>query len=121
MKLNTPLDKAFGSANDTQIVNGIVTYLKKVEPRAVFDRPRNELESLAWDSLASARSLGVTQRGAFNKYAYLWGLTDGLIAQTKEATDFIQFGGVNPNEQVQHLLQQTADALQTDAPKDGTP
>ena len=119
MKINKPLREAFATPRDDQIIEGIVRYLGKVEPRDVFNLPAEQLKDMAGASMASARELGVTRQGAFNRYAYLWGLSDGLIAQTKEATDFIQFGGVNPNEQVQHLLRHTADALKTGKTTDG--
>jgi Domain of unknown function (DUF4123) len=58
----------------------------------------------------SADELGIeTERGRA-RWAYLMMLSDGKVAEMKQARDFVRFGGNDPDDQVKALMRHTIDA-----------
>ncbi len=102
----------FAPARRGKIAASVCGYLQSAEPRELFERSQGELDQITWDSATFGEEvLGLTKLSAHKRLAYLWVLTEGRIAQSQEAIDFVRRGGTTPDDQVKALLTHTGRAL----------
>lgn len=93
-----------------QIAEDVLTYLRRHEPTASDPRSDDDLRPIVLGSIITADALGIRKLSGFKRFAYLWMLTDGQIGQTQDAMDFIRYGGVDADSQVEVLLRLATEA-----------
>jgi len=89
----------------------IAGYLREVLPPPLAEGIGQDMESLVRRARKTGRELGIATLPGHKRWAYLMAMTQGRAAETKEATDFIRYGGVSPDEQVKALIGNAATAL----------
>lgn len=90
-------------------------YLRDTLPPALLDSMGDDVEPLVQRARATGKELGIQTLSGHKRWAYLMAMTQGRAAETKEATDFIRFGGTSPDAQVKALIGHTATALRSAA------
>lgn len=88
-----------------QIADEVIIYLHRHEPFASVSRSDNDLRPFVLGSVITADALGIRKLSGFKRFAYLWLLTDGQVAQNADAMDSIRYGGADPDSQVEKMLQ----------------
>jgi hypothetical protein len=87
-----------------QITDGVLEYLRRHEPIASDPRSDEDLRPIVLGSVITGDALGLKNLSGFRRFAYQWMLTDGHIEQNADALDFIRYGGVDPDGQVEVML-----------------
>ncbi|MFM2389722.1 MAG: hypothetical protein RLZZ437_1277 [Pseudomonadota bacterium] len=87
-----------------QISEDVLSYLRRHEPTASDPRSDDDLRPIVLGSVITANALGIRKLSGFKRFAYLWMLTDGQIAQSADAMDFIRYGGIDADSQVEVML-----------------
>jgi hypothetical protein len=94
-----------------QFTDDVLEYLRKHEPTASDPRSDEELRPIVLGSVITGDALGLKKLSGFKRFAYLWMLTGGQIAQSAGAMDFIRYGGVDADSQVEVMLRDATAAL----------
>jgi hypothetical protein len=87
-----------------QIADAVIEYLRRHEPVASDPRSDADLRPIVLGSVITGDALGLKKLSGFKRFAYLWMLTDGQIAQSADAMDYIRYGGVDADSQVEVML-----------------
>ncbi len=87
-----------------QIADEVILYLRRHEPFASDPRSDDDLRPIILGSVITGDTLGIQKLSGFKRFAYVWMLTEGQIAQSADTTDFIRYGGIDPDHQVEALM-----------------
>jgi hypothetical protein len=94
-----------------QIADKVVAYLRRHEPFASDLGSDDDLRPLVLGSIICGDQLGIRKLSGFNRFGYLWALTDGRIGYVPEVMNFIRYGGRDADDQVEILMQSSIDDL----------
>ncbi|MCY1459227.1 hypothetical protein D9M71_766830 [compost metagenome] len=91
------------------------SYLRQVLPPDLKDMPESDLVRIVENSRNTGVELGVKSLGGHQRWAYLMTITEGRVAQSPEAIDFIRSRDGTPDQQLKIMMQETLKALKAAA------
>jgi hypothetical protein len=94
-----------------QIAVEVLPFVRKWAADVVGDTCDADLMHLVLGSIIFADDLGIRMLPGFKRFGLLWVLSDGAIGKSPDAVEFIRYGGINADRQVEALLRHTAEAI----------
>ena len=90
----------------------VADYLRDVFPEAMPSYSDQELQTFVRDADTSGRQLGIRTEAGHKRWAYLVMASEGQVARTPGALDFIRHGGSSPDDQVRQMIAMLAGQMQ---------
>ena len=98
----------------------VAVYLHDVFPEAASAQSGQQLRNFVRQADRSGRQLGLRTEAAHKRWAYLLMASDGQVARTPGALDFIRYGGTSPDDQVRRMVEMIADRIRQGRGRMGT-
>jgi hypothetical protein len=116
IRINTTIEEFSDPVRRGQIAREVLAFVRKWASDVVGDTPDADLLPMIRGSIICGDDLDIRTMAGFKRFGLLWVLSDGAIGKSPDAMEFIRYGGINADGQVEALMRHTADAVRKGKP-----